>query len=149
MHPLVQVLAMADPSLPPDIASLLNWKPSLRELSEQKPRLVTGLRSPHEMPHLIRDVYRICDACCQPWCHARICVSSACKRQRMYDKVWDTTCVGSYRDTLCMPLGVSRKAFRSPFKSAHDAVARLNLRPLQCLMQLHNVAYQKNTYPKK
>lgn len=48
------VLAMAEPSLPLDIASLL--KASLGELSEQKPRLVTGVRSPHEMLRLIRDV---------------------------------------------------------------------------------------------
>ena len=44
----------AELSAPPNIASLL--KASLGELSEQKPRLVTGTRSPHEMLRLIRDV---------------------------------------------------------------------------------------------
>lgn len=39
---------------PPYIASL--FKASLAELPEQKPRLVTGVRSPHEMLRLIRDV---------------------------------------------------------------------------------------------
>lgn len=48
------VLPMAEPSVPPNPASLL--KASLGELSEQKPRLVTGIRSPHEMLRLIRDV---------------------------------------------------------------------------------------------
>ena len=48
------VLSVAEPSVPPDLVSLL--KASLGELSEQKPRLVTGVRSPHEMLRLIRDV---------------------------------------------------------------------------------------------
>ncbi|KAF8551408.1 hypothetical protein OG21DRAFT_1445223 [Imleria badia] len=48
------VLSMAEPSLGPDITSLL--KASLGELSGEKPRLVTGVRSPHEMLRLIRDV---------------------------------------------------------------------------------------------
>ncbi|KAI9568066.1 tRNA-guanine(15) transglycosylase-like protein [Boletus coccyginus] len=48
------ILPMAKPSVVPNIVSLL--KASLEELSEQKPRLVTGTRSPHEMLRLIRDV---------------------------------------------------------------------------------------------
>ncbi|KAF9226279.1 hypothetical protein BS17DRAFT_536613 [Gyrodon lividus] len=48
------VSSLAEPLVPPDIASLL--KASLAELPEKKPRLVTGARSPHEMLRLIRDV---------------------------------------------------------------------------------------------
>lgn len=48
------VSSMTEPAVLPDILSLL--KASLGELSEQKPRLVTGVRSPHEMLRLIRDV---------------------------------------------------------------------------------------------
>ncbi|KAG8216391.1 hypothetical protein J3R82DRAFT_6495 [Butyriboletus roseoflavus] len=43
-----------EPPVQPNIASLL--KTSLGELSKQKPRLVTGTRSPQEMLRLIRDV---------------------------------------------------------------------------------------------
>ncbi|KAF9236047.1 tRNA-guanine(15) transglycosylase-like protein [Melanogaster broomeanus] len=46
--------SLAEPLVPPTIASLL--KASLAELPEGKPRLVTGVRSPHEMLRLIRDV---------------------------------------------------------------------------------------------
>ena len=47
-------LCAAEPFVPPNITSLL--KASLGELSEQKPRLMTGIRSPHEMLRLIRDI---------------------------------------------------------------------------------------------
>lgn len=50
----MSILSMAEPSVLPSIVSLL--RASLGELSEQKPRLVTGTRSPHEMLRLIRDV---------------------------------------------------------------------------------------------
>lgn len=48
------ILPTAELSVMPNIVSLL--KASLEELSEQKPRFVTGTRSPHEMLRLIRDV---------------------------------------------------------------------------------------------
>ncbi|KAG9311795.1 tRNA-guanine(15) transglycosylase-like protein [Chiua virens] len=50
------VLPTADspPPASPSLASLL--RTSLRQVSEQKPRLVTGARSPHEMLRLMRDV---------------------------------------------------------------------------------------------
>ncbi|KAI6132332.1 hypothetical protein EV401DRAFT_1849807 [Pisolithus croceorrhizus] len=44
----------AESPVPPDTASLL--QASLRQLPEGKPRLVTGVRSPHEILKLIRDV---------------------------------------------------------------------------------------------
>ncbi|KAF8122556.1 hypothetical protein EV363DRAFT_1182359 [Boletus edulis] len=48
------VLSISELSVQPDITSML--KASLGGLSEQKPRLVTGIRSPHEILRLIRDV---------------------------------------------------------------------------------------------
>lgn len=46
--------SIAESPVPPDVALLL--QASLRHLPEGKPRLVTGVRSPHEMLKLIRDV---------------------------------------------------------------------------------------------
>ncbi|KIJ63113.1 hypothetical protein HYDPIDRAFT_182431 [Hydnomerulius pinastri MD-312] len=48
------VSSLAEPIIPLEVSSLL--KASLEELPKRKPRLVTGVRSPHEMLRLIRDV---------------------------------------------------------------------------------------------
>jgi hypothetical protein len=104
------VLPMAaEPSVPPNPVSLL--KASLGELSEQKPRLVTGIRSPHEMLRLIRDVG--VDLFDVGWAtnaaNLGVALDFVFRRLRatqwMHARVWGTTCTVPSTHTS---LGVSQ-----------------------------------------